>query len=244
MINLSDQFVIYQSNVFSAMLDDLAGELGVSGESLLKIGLGFNPKSQSWIFPERDAKGEIIGLMERFSNGKKFMVKGSKRGLTFQPQLRKRNTCGGGALRQDTGTSPCSLCGKQRWCMVSLDSAGNPRAALCHYTSAGASKKLPGGGYLHFFGPKTEVRGKTQTLLPTSEHPIFVVEGASDVAAITDMGLVGVGKPSAEGKINLLVELLSGYDVVVMGENDAGAGKRGMETTATASPKYVHLLGQ
>jgi len=214
------------------MLDQLAKELGVSTNSLLKIGIGFNPKSQSWVFAERNAKGEIIGLMERFQNGKKFMVKGSKRGLIFQPQFRKRTTYSGGPLQQVTRASPCSLCGKQRWCMVSLDNAGNPRAALCHYTSTGASKKLPGGGYLHFFGSETEVRGENQTLLPASKYPIFVVEGATDVAAITDMGLVGVGKPSALDGMALLVELLSGYDIVVIGENDAGTGKRGMELTA------------
>ena len=233
LINLPDQFVIYQSNVFSAMLDQLAGELGVSGESLLKIGIGFNPKNQSWIFAERDAKGEIIGLMERFQNGKKFMVKGSKRGLTFQPQLRKRTTYGG-SWRPVTRTSPCGVCGKPDWCLVSVDSAGNARAACCNRIPEGSSKKLPGGGYLHIYDTKDEVHGKTQTLLLDSEHPVFVVEGASDVAAVTDMGLVAVGRPAALAGAGLLTKLLPGYDVVVMGENDGGAGKRGMETTATA----------
>ncbi len=234
MTNIPDQFVIYQSNVFSAMLDQLAEELGVSADALQGPGIGFNPKNQSWIFAERDAKGKIIGLMERFQDGKKFMVKGSKRGLTFKPQSGGRDTNGGGPLQQVTGDRPCNLCGKRRWCMVSYDAAGNPRAALCHNISEGSAKKLPGGGYLHIFGAGAKSDSKAQTLLSPSEHPVFVVEGASDVAAITDLGLVGVGKPSAEGKINLLVELLSGYDVIVMGENDAGAGKRGMERAATA----------
>lgn len=232
-MGLADQFIIYQGNVFSAMLDQLAGELGVSADSLLKIGIGFNPKSQSWIFAERDAKGEIIGLMERFPNGKKFMVKGSKRGLIFQPQFRKRGA-GDRFWKPVTRSNPCSVCGKSDWCLMSVDSTGVPTAACCNRISTGSRKKLPGGGYLHIFDPENKGVHKYQTLLPTSRHPVFVVEGASDVAAVTDMGLVAVGKPSAEGKINLLVELLSGCDVVVMGENDAGAGKRGMEATATA----------
>ncbi len=244
--NIPDQFVIYQSNVLSAMLDTLAEELGVSADALQGPGIGFNPKNQSWIFPERDAKGKVIGMMERFQDGKKFMVKGSKRGLTFRVQSGRRDTNGGGPLQQVTGDRPCSLCGKRRWCMVSVDSAGNPRAALCHNISEGSSKKLPGGGYLHIFGARAKGDSKAQTLLPTSEYPIFVVEGASDVAAVTDLGLVGVGKPSADGGIKLLTELLAGYDVVIMGENDAGAGKRGMESTAKAlvevCPSTVSLM--
>ncbi|MCP4596222.1 phage/plasmid primase, P4 family [Neptuniibacter sp.] len=230
--NIPNQFVIYQSNVFPAMLDVLAKELGVSADALQAPGIGFNPKNQSWIFPERDTKGSIIGLMERFQDGKKFMVKGSKRGLTFKPQSGGRDTSNR-LWKPVTWSGPCSICGKPDWCLVSVDSAGVPGAACCNRISTGSSKKLPGGGFLHILNPENKSVHGDQALLPPSEHPIFVVEGASDVAAITDLGLVGVGKPSAEGGIKLLTELLSGYDVVVMGENDAGAGKRGMETTAT-----------
>lgn len=233
MVNLIEQFVIYQSNVFTAMLDQLAEELGVSAEALQGPGIGFNPKNQSWIFLERNSKGEIIGLMERFQDGKKFMVKGSKRGLTFRPQSGVR-VANGRSWQPVTRRIPCSICGKPDWCLVSVDSDGVSGAACCNRISDGSRKKLPGGGYLHIFGAKNKDGGKTQTLLPNSEYPVFVVEGASDVATVTDMGLVGVGKPSADGGIKLLTELLSGYDVVVMGENDAGAGKRGMEATAVA----------
>ena len=232
-INFTEQFILYQGNIFPAMLQELADDLGVSTDALSKIGVGFDPKDQAWIFPERDAKGDIIGLMKRYQNGKKFMVKGSKRGLTFQPQCGKRAAYNR-LWKPVTGANPCRICGKPDWCLVSLDSSGVPRAALCNRVSTGSRKKLPGGGYLHILGGEGEVNDKDQTLLPASEYPVFVVEGASDVAAATDMGLVAVGKPSAEGKINLLVELLTGYDVVVVGENDAGAGKAGMELTAKA----------
>ncbi len=214
------------------MLDQLAEELGVSANALQGPGIGFNPKNQSWIFAERDAKGKIIGLMERFQDGKKFMVKGSKRGLTFRVQSGRRDTNGGRSWKPVTRDKPCGICGKPDWCMVSLDSAGNPGATCCNRISTGSSKKLPGGGYLHIHDTKDEVHGKTQTLLSPSEYPVFVVEGASDVAAVTDLGLVGVGRPAALAGSRLLTELLSGYDVVVMGENDAGDGKKGMESIA------------
>jgi len=55
------------------------------------------------------------------------------------------------------------------------------------------------------------------------------VEGATDVAAALDIGLVAVGRPNSTGCLDKLAQLVAGYSVIVLGENDAGAGLKGME---------------
>lgn len=54
---------------------------------------------------------------------------------------------------------------------------------------------------------------------------IYVVEGASDVAAAVSIGLQAVGRPSAMGGLEHLTELLESWEgeVVVLGENDRKA---------------------
>jgi hypothetical protein len=50
--------------------------------------------------------------------------------------------------------------------------------------------------------------------------PVYVVEGASDTAAAISAGYAAVGRPSAKGGVEIIAELLSDRDVVVLGEND------------------------
>ena len=54
--------------------------------------------------------------------------------------------------------------------------------------------------------------------------PVFLVEGASDVAACLSHGLCVVGRPSNVGGVGLLIELLRGLPIerqlIVVGEND------------------------
>ena len=66
-----------------------------------------------------------------------------------------------------------------------------------------------------FFDPGSWSRGN---------GPVFVPEGASDVAALMTMDLASVGRPSNTGGVDQLVELLRGFDVerpvVIVGERD------------------------
>ena len=66
----------------------------------------------------------------------------------------------------------------------------------------------------------------------TASNPVFVVEGASDTAAGLDLRMPIVGRPSATGGAHLLGELLAGRHVVIVGENDDGAGQDGAEAIA------------
>jgi len=237
-----EKFLLYQQNVFPAMIGCLAEDLGVKVESVKKLGVGFLPGEQAWIFAERDAKGHIIGLLRRYENGKKFIIEGGKRGLIYEAQGTKVK---GEIVRQNKfirvadANVCCPICGKPDWCMVSDDNPKNPASVICPRVSEGATKSIEGAGYLHH-RTKTTIRKSGHSILPDSSKPILVVEGASDVLVATDMEYVAVGKPKADGGNDLLVKLLKGKKVIIIGENDPEytknglphrIGQRGMETT-------------
>lgn len=145
-------------------LNDLAVQLGVSRTSLERLGAGYDPARRSWTFPERDASGQIIGLMGRNHDGEKRRYRSGKCGLVYP----------------------------RDW-------------------EAGA-------------------------------HPLLLVEGASDIAAVLTIGLTGIARPSNTGGVTLLAELLSDVPVdrsiIVIGERDQKPdgmwpGRAGAISTAT-----------
>jgi replicative DNA helicase len=66
----------------------------------------------------------------------------------------------------------------------------------------------------------------------SEREPVFVVEGASDAAALHGLGLCAVGRPSAHGGADVLAELLVGRHVCVLGERDGTAGETGARRVA------------
>ena len=236
-MELTDQLFAYQRNVWPAMVADLAEDLGVSARSLTTLGIGWMPLEACWVFPERDAEGRVIGLVRRYRNGKKFCTSGSKRGLTyalapdFNPDGEKY-VPGSHNWTKVFADLPCPICGKADWCLVSSESPHDPAAVICGRRAEGARLPLGEAGYLHVRKATGEVRSVGALLL--SELPTLVVEGQSDVAAAYDLGFTAVGKPSASGGFAYLIDLLIGRDVIVIGENDAGAGRLGMEKTFEA----------
>jgi hypothetical protein len=60
---------------------ELADSLGVNIAAIAELRSGWDGAAHT--FPERNGRGEIIGLARRFPNGAKYMTKGSARGLTF-----------------------------------------------------------------------------------------------------------------------------------------------------------------
>lgn len=67
------------------------------------------------------------------------------------------------------------------------------------------------------------------------ENPIVIVEGASDCAAGSTIGLVTIGRPGASSGKDLLSELLKGRHVLIVGENDkSDAGRNGAENIGSA----------
>jgi hypothetical protein len=71
----------YRTAVNPARLRWLARELGVSVESLERLGIGWAYDSGAWSFPMRDAGGRIVGIRLRLPNGRKFAVTGGREGL-------------------------------------------------------------------------------------------------------------------------------------------------------------------
>lgn len=69
----------------------------------------------------------------------------------------------------------------------------------------------------------------------SADNPLFLVEGFTDTAAGIDLGLPTLGRPSASGGAEMLIEFcrLRGIEyAVLVGENDGGAGRTGAESVA------------
>lgn len=69
-------------------LQALADTLRVPVDALDALPIGWD--GQAWTFDEWDANGSRIGVARRFPNGRKVMVKGSRRGLTLPTDWRNK----------------------------------------------------------------------------------------------------------------------------------------------------------
>jgi len=240
-MNCAELFEVYKQNMDESLTQRLVSDLGRSTASLGVLGVGFRPRTQSWIFAERDATGNVIGLSSRsISDGKKFMVEGSKRGLIYpynQDHLEGNKKYEAGRFHWvrigDIGID-CPICAKPDWCRVSSDynEAKGPSAVACNRIKEGSIRELSPDGQLHIIDEERQKIGSKGTVLVETELPIIIVEGASDVLAAMDLGFVAIGRPSAEGGMEILKEMpLAGREVWIIGENDAGAGEDGMKKT-------------
>jgi P4 family phage/plasmid primase-like protien len=237
-MNFAEQFEIYKQNIFPAMLEVLAEDLGCKVTSLQQLEVGFYPAKQAWVFAERDAKGEIIGLQLRFKDGKKLMESGSKRGLIYpynENALEGEKRYEPGRCHwtrlQEAGID-CPICGKPDWCMVSSDNPSDPSAVLCSRISEGCLREIGESGYLHLLRQQPDGQRSSILLGSDTPQPVVIVEGASDVLATLDLGFTAIGRPSAKGGMEELKKMpLTGREIWIIGENDAGAGKQGMDKT-------------
>jgi P4 family phage/plasmid primase-like protien len=234
-MSFADDLIAYQGNAWPAMVADLAQDLGVSARSLSAIGIGWIPDRACWAFPERDAEGKVVGLALRSVDGKKFMVKGSERGLTYalSPDFDPNGEAyvpGSQNWTRSSEEFACPICERSGdGCLLSAENPVDPRAVICVRTAEGARQPLGESGYLHILKATGDIN--TSQPLAMSSLPVIVVEGQSDVATGLGLGFETVGKPSSAGGLSMLAELLCGREVVVLGENDAGAGRAGMEKT-------------
>ena len=74
-----------QAAVKPEALGQLAGNLGLSVESLQRFGVGWSVRHRAWTFPMRKAAGDVVGIRLRFPSGRKLSVKGGREGL-FIPE--------------------------------------------------------------------------------------------------------------------------------------------------------------
>ncbi len=230
MNDLTQLFELYRQNIFSAMLRDFAGSLGLTPDPFLKLGIGYSPEDGSWILPERDSFGQIIGLAKRKMDGGKFMVKGSSRGFTYAVNpnfFSGSRRYKAGSVQWDRisqSTDPCPVCGRAKWCMRSQDGA-----VIC-CTKKKSKAPLGEAGWIHVLDSERYAQLSTAPVLYESEYPILITEGASDWAAATELGFVAIGRPQAKGREKELVPLLKGKKVIIFGDNDpSGVGRKGVE---------------
>jgi len=242
-LTFAEQYEVYKNNVTIGMLEHFAEELGVTVESLETLGVGYYPGEYAWIFAERNAKGDVTGLLKRYHNGKKFMVHGSRRGLIYAYNLDhaigdKKYDAGryGWVQIHRTGLE-CPICAKKDWCRGSPDyeDPQGPSAVACSRIKGESTREIPPDGHLHILNTarQSSITGSGHSVLPPTDLPILIVEGASDVLAAMSLGFIAVGRPSAEGGMAILNEMpLMSHEVWVIGDNDAGAGEKGMKKTA------------
>ena len=243
-MNLAERLMVYQGNVLPPLLKKLSQQLHVSIESLTALGIGYALRIplkddkefyNCWVFPERDERGAIIGLSLRQWDGKKWMVPGSKRGLIYVPNVHvspidpKVYQAGPQNWVRTSEDNPCPICGKSDWCLLSSENPNDPKAALCGRVREGATKNLGDAGYLHIRKETGNLTPASGAILVPSKQPVLIVEGVTCTAAGLDLGYLAVGRPSAGGSLDKLPSLIAGRSVIVLGENDAGAGKEGMD---------------
>ena len=71
----------YRAAANSEQLIRLAGNLGLSVDSLERLGAGWAADHRAWSFPMTDTAGQVRGIRLRRSDGFKFAVKGGRDGL-------------------------------------------------------------------------------------------------------------------------------------------------------------------
>lgn len=241
--NLNDLLGRYQGNLYSAMADYLAHQLGVTTQSLIRLGIGFAPIVQFkkgpnfdgwWVSPERDEQADVIGLSLRGYDGTKVMLPGSNHGFVYEVNPNHSRGAKGyepgpqnWVRTMDAGVL-CPVCQKPDGCLVSAENIHDPKAVVCIRTESDARLRF---GHLHILKPEGAVVGVNA--INHNGGPIIVVEGMSDTAAALDLGYDAIGRPSNLAKLDMLAEIVRGRDVIVLGENDRKPdgrepGKEGM----------------
>lgn len=86
-INFTEMFNKWKANTKPAQIIEFAGKLSLDAMALHLIGCAYSEEGRFWAFPMRNGQGGIIGIRQRFLNGKKSSVTGSKAGLFFDPLL-------------------------------------------------------------------------------------------------------------------------------------------------------------
>ena len=96
------------------------------------------------------------------------------------------------------------------------------------------------GGHEGLFIPRRVGQGRSGSV--PGGTSLVICEGATDTAALLDMGLDSVvGRPSCTGGVKLLVELVrlrQRPEVVIIRDND-DPGRRGAENLASVLAKYA-----
>ena len=77
----------YRTSVNPERLAKLAAELGLTVDSLNRLGVGWAFDRSAWAFPMKNADGVLLGVRLRTTTGKKFSVTGGHEGLFIPTDL-------------------------------------------------------------------------------------------------------------------------------------------------------------
>ncbi|MEN6337312.1 MAG: toprim domain-containing protein, partial [Phycisphaerales bacterium] len=237
-LDFNDLLLTFQGNMVSSLVDALAADLGVTPDSIRRLGVGYYPAEGCWIFPERDGKGNVIGLLRRYAGGKKYTWEGSKRGLYYEsvglqqadqavPEYRPR------FIRVGDAGVECPICHRENdGCLLSDDDYTDPAVVICVRVAEGAERRLEtGAGYLHRRHAQPDCRAESVLCVPAGQS-VVITEGASDCLAAMSLGYAAVGKSNASGGNKDLAGLAQGRHVILVGDRDPhGVGQHGMEST-------------
>lgn len=80
----------YRTSFNPARLSRHAAALGLTVESLIRLGIGWADDVGAWSFPMRDAAGTVLGIRLRLESGRKFSVTGGREGLFLPIDLPER----------------------------------------------------------------------------------------------------------------------------------------------------------
>lgn len=81
MIDWADVVKQMMQNATTPRVAELADSLGVSRESLRRLGVGYSGSHNAFAFPMRDLNGNVVGVRLRTMDGSKFAIPGSRDGL-------------------------------------------------------------------------------------------------------------------------------------------------------------------
>jgi len=142
-------------------------------------------------------------------------------GVGWRPSNRRLEVSGSRTVWVEEGPA---------WTFPEVDAAGHVIGIQRRFSDPAIGKRMLTGGKRGIYLPRDWL---------SLSGPIYIPEGASDVAALVSAGRCAMGRPSALGGLEQLVRLLwqTKREIIVVGENDRKPdgrwpGKEGMDYVA------------
>lgn len=129
----------------------------------------------------------------------------------------------------------CGKCSEERnaWSFPMIDVAGCVRGVRLRFVECGHKSAIAGGREGLFVPSGIQHAGR-----------LFICEGPTDTAALLDLNLLAIGRPSCRGGVSLIVDLLKAWHVrelVIFADRDR-AGQEGAAALASRSRLFCQSV--